>query len=375
MQNKSNILRFLTILLLAVCITAALAFSIGKNKAIKESDDRQLYIQELNRHAIEKIILQDGPIYVIGHKSPDSDTVCSAIAYARLLNMLGYEAIPSITMPINKESEFILKQAGVETPEVLIDASQKNIFLVDHSEYSQAVEGLQDAHIVGVIDHHGIGSIYTGHQVLYEARPIGSTATIIWLDYLNYGLELDKQTAHILLGAVLSDTNNLTATTTTQADIKAIDYLSKIAQVDDPVQFYNDLHKESYSYEGYTDEEIFFLDYKEYETAGIKYGIAIVNAIDEKTADELSERMKNVISDAYDKVDVDLLYASVGIRENDVKIDRIIPADERSESVLKNAFPDYDEYNNTSYIYRKGLGRKSVFVPGLTDYLNAYPHE
>ena len=69
------------------------------------------------------------------------------------------------------------------------------------------------------------------------------------------------------------------------------------------------------------------------------------------------------------------MYASVGIRENGEKIDYIVPANELSDEIFKAAFPDYDEYNGTAYIFRKGLGRKTFFVPGLTDYLNAHPHE
>ena len=62
----------------------------------------------------------------------------------------------------------------------------------------------------------------TGHQLVYEAKPIGATATIVWLDYLNYGLEIDKSTAHVLLGAILSDTYGLTGSTTTGADRQAV---------------------------------------------------------------------------------------------------------------------------------------------------------
>ena len=69
------------------------------------------------------------------------------------------------------------------------------------------------------------------------------------------------------------------------------------------------------------------------------------------------------------------MYASVGIRENGEKIDRIIPANEYSKEVFEAAFPNYDEYDGTSFIFRTGLGRKTKFVPGLTEFLNAHPHE
>jgi len=327
-------------------------------------------LQQLNRAGIENVSIEKEPIYVIGHKSPDSDTVCSAIAYARLLTALGYPAEPRITMPVNNESAYILKEAGTEMPPILENAAGCSIFLVDHSEYMQATEGMKDAHIVGVLDHHGVGSISTGHQVIYNAKPIGATATIVWLDYLNYGVEIDRETAYLLLGAVLSDTNNLTGTTVTGADRAAVEELAHLAGVTDVDALYKKLHEMMLSYEGMNSEEIFFSDYKEYEAGGIRYGIGVLNAIDDETAMELAAQMKEALPECFSKKNVGLMYASVGIRENGEKIDRIVPANEQSEEVFKKAFPNYDEFDGTSFLFRTGLGRKTLFVPGMNAYLN-----
>ncbi len=86
-------------------------------------------------------------------------------------------------------------------------------------------------------------------------------------------------------------------------------------------------------------------------------------------------RMKSILPEGFKERNVDLMFASVGIREGDKKIDYIVPANEYSEAVFKAAFPDYDEFDGTAFIFRKGLGRKTLFVPGLTDYLLAHPHE
>ena len=361
-------------LLIAVCLAAGgflAGKAVGRDQASKENE--ALYAA--NRSSVENMIVEDGPVYVIGHKNPDSDTVCSALAYARLLDLRGIKAEARITENVNNETAFILSEAGVEQPSVLEDASGEDIFLVDHSEYAQSAEGMRDAHIVGILDHHGVGSVITGHQLVYEARPIGATATIVWLDYQNYGLEIDKSTAHILLGAILSDTNGLTGSTTTDADKQAVTDLAEIAGVADTNEFAKNIHLEALSYDEMSDEEILFSDYKEYEASGVTFGIGLVNAFDEEIAADLAERMKAAMKDGAEKVDVDLLYASVGIREGDVKIDYIVPLSGQSEETLKAAFPDYDEYNGTAYIFRSGLGRKTKFVPGMTDFLGAHPHE
>ena len=373
-HESNNSLKLFLAVLLALCMGVGGFFAgktSGRNQALKERE--QLYA--LNRGSMAKLSVGDGPVYVIGHRSPDSDTVCSAVAYAKFLTLLGYDAEAVITEDINKETAYILREAGVDVPPVLEDTSGESIFLVDHSEYAQAVEGLADAHIVGVLDHHGVGSITTGHQVVYEAKPIGATATIVWLDYLNYGYELDKTTAYLLLGAVLSDTDGLTGSTVTEADQKAVPALAEIAGVKDIDALYKAIHAEKLSYEGMSSEEILFSDYKEYEASGVKFGIGLVNAIDEETAKELSERMKEVLPECIGKHDVDLMYASVGIRENGEKIDRIIPGNDLSKEMIEAAFPNYDEYDGTSFVFRTGLGRKTKFVPGLTDYLAAHPHE
>lgn len=376
MKKGNKIIIAAALLVIVACAFAAGGYFIGKSAGEKPLLDARDRMYMLNRASIANMSVGDGPVYVIGHRSPDSDTICSAIAYARLLNMLGYPAEAAANGQVNKESAYILKEAGVEAPPILEDAAGKSIFLVDHSEYAQATAGMQDAHIVGILDHHGVGSVTTGQQLVYEAKPIGATATVVWLDYLNYGLEIDRSTATLLLGAILSDTTNLTGTTVTEADRQAVSDLAGLAGIMDVDAFYRTLHAESLSYEGMSDMEILFSDYKEYETAGVKYGIGLANAIDEEHARALAERMKETLPKGFDSVQVDLLFASVGIRENGMKIDYVVPCEGQSKEIFEAAFPNYDEYDGAAYIFRNGgLGRKTKFVPGLTDYLNAHPHE
>ena len=85
----------------------------------------------------------------------------------------------------------------------------------------------------------------------------------------------------VMMGAILSDTNNLQSESTTYADREAIKELSDLAEIKDVDAFYQDMYKAALSYEGMTDEEIFFSDYKEYESGGTKYSIGNINAYDE----------------------------------------------------------------------------------------------
>lgn len=106
----------------------------------------------------------DQVTYVIGHKSPDADTVGSAIAYAGLLQQLGISAKAAVAGPVNQETKYALDLFGIDQPEVLSDAAGKQFVLVDHSEYTQALDGMRSARIVGVVDHHGIGDVFADSE-------------------------------------------------------------------------------------------------------------------------------------------------------------------------------------------------------------------
>ena len=122
--------------------------------------------------------------------------------------------------------------------------------------------------------------------------------------------------------------------------------------------------------------EIIFSDYKEYEAGGFRFGIGLANSINGDKSRQLSSLLAADMEEAFASRNVDYMYASIGIRENGEKIDYIICANELSREVFTSAFPNYDEFDGTAYIFRNGgLGRKTRFVPVFTDYLNAHPHE
>lgn len=169
------------IIVLAVIIIGAGCFLAGGVTASSIYQAEQEINVMLNRSDLDGLGEITGTIYVTGHKSPDSDTVGSSIAYAYLLHELGYDAQPVVLGEINNESKYILNAAGLEMPEVLQNAAGCNMVLVDHSEYMQSVEGLQNANIISIIDHHADGSVTTAGQLIYDTRPLGATATVVWM--------------------------------------------------------------------------------------------------------------------------------------------------------------------------------------------------
>ena len=374
-MGKKRILWKLIALVIVIAVIGAAGILIGRNVTASQYLAEQELNYRLNRSELDGLGEIEGTIYVTGHKSPDSDTVGSSIAYASLLRALGYDARPVVLGDINHETRYILETGGLETPMLLDDASGCNMVLVDHSEYSQSAEGLRDANVITIIDHHGDGSITTGNRLIYDARPLGSTAAIIWIRYRNYGIEPDPKTAYAMACSILSDTKNLQSETTTFADREALKALSLLAGINDTDALYQEMYLASISYDGMTDEEIFFNDYKEYERGGKKFGIGCMNAYDEAGARNLVERMKNVFSSVDAPNGMDMSFAQITIFHDDISITYLVPSNEAADEVLEAAFGDDAVYDGVSYRLEPGISRKQVLVPAITDIMEAYPKE
>lgn len=373
MDNK-NYRKWICAVLVVIAVGAAcfLAGRYAAESKLKAQQERDILI---NRSDLDGLGEIEGPIYVTGHKSPDADTVGSSIGYAALLQKLGYDAQPVVLGPINKETAYVLKEGGVEVPVQLESAAGCNMVLVDHSEYIQSADGLEDATIISIIDHHGDGSVMTGNPLIYDARPIGSTATIIWTRYRNYGVEVDPKTAYVMTGSILSDTQNLQSDNTTFADREALKELSAIAGIEDTDALYQEMFKASISYEGMTDEEIYFSDYKEYETNGRKYAIGCINAYDEEAAGDFAARMDQLMPSLRAGTGVEMMYAQISIYHDDISITYLVPSDEAAAGVIREAFGDAAVYDGMSFRMEPGISRKQTLVPAITDVLNAHPKE
>lgn len=374
MKQKSRITAIICILIL-IAAAGVGGFFLGKNKeAERFQEETNLNIQ-LNRSDLKEMEEIEGTIYVTGHKSPDSDTVGSSIAYAALLRALGYDAVPVVLGNVNHESAYILDAAGLETPELLEDAAGLNMILVDHSEYAQSAEGMKDAKIISIIDHHGDGTVMSANPLIYDARPVGSTATIVWLRYRNYGIQPDRQSAIMMLGAILSDTKNLQPNASTFADREAVKVLSELGGITDIDAFYQEMYKALLSYEGMTDEEIFFTDYKEYEIGSRKVSVGSINAYDEETARDLAARMRKTMPLTKPSTGMDMSFAMVSIQHDDISVTYLVPSDEAEEEVLKAAFGNEAVYDGTSWRIEPCVSRKAAFIPAITDVLESYPKE
>ena len=219
-------------------------------------------------------------LIVFGHKSPDTDTICSSIVMADLQTKIrGEKVVPCRLGEINEETKFALKKFKVEGPKLIEKVEEgQRVILVDHNEFSQSVEGIENAKIEAVVDHHRINNFETSEPLFYYAQPVGCTSTILFELYKSNNIEISAQMAGLMLSAIISDTLLLKSPTTTEKDKKALEELAKIADVD--VNIYGlDMLKAGTNLDKYTEDELIRLDAKKIEKEDIKYVIAQVNTV------------------------------------------------------------------------------------------------
>lgn len=173
-------------------------------------------------------------INVFGHLNPDSDAICTATVTADWLNRSGRPARAWRPGEANPETRFIFAAAGLSLPPLLdIPLSDEPVWLVDFTEPTQGPADLEQSNIIGVIDHHRLGGLITQLPPEVWIKPVGSSATVLWL---LMDEEMRRTTlpayAILLLGALLSDTVNLRSPTTTEDDIRIATELCALAGVE-----------------------------------------------------------------------------------------------------------------------------------------------
>ncbi len=255
-------------------------------------------------------------IFIFGHKNPDTDSICSSLIREILDKKNGYTNTEARRLgKVNKETQYVLDYLQIEAPELLekVEEGQK-VILVDHNEFTQSVEGIEKAEILSVVDHHRIANFQTSSPLYYTAKPYGCTATILYEEFKQFGHEIDKKEAVLMISAIISDTLLLKSPTTTKKDEQALKELSEIAKID--VNTYGiEMLKAGTDLSEFSEEELINLDAKKFEKDNIKYKIAQVNtvSIDDvlknqvKLEEEINKKIKEEGLDLFVFVITDIL--------------------------------------------------------------------
>lgn len=226
-------------------------------------------------------------MYVVGHKIPDSDSICGALAIAYLKNQIGEDAIPTRLGDVTPETQYILDRFGFEAPELKLSYAGEEVYIVDHTEKTQAPDDIDLATVVGVVDHHKLGDLTTSTPLECWIRPVGCSNTIVKMMYDFYQVPIPKEYAGIMMCAILSDTVIFKSPTCTTADIKCVEALAEIAGIEDYKAVGMEMFKVKSAVQGTAVRELVMRDFKDFDMHGNLVGIGQLEVIDLSVFDEI----------------------------------------------------------------------------------------
>ncbi|MBP9920327.1 MAG: putative manganese-dependent inorganic diphosphatase [Proteiniclasticum sp.] len=197
---------------------------------------------------------------------------------------------------VNEESKVI----GTISRYHLISGKKKKVILVDHNEKGQSVEGLNEAEILEIIDHHRVADVATSSPIFFRNEPVGSTSTIVANIFFENGIRPSKKTAGLLAGAIISDTLLFKSPTSTNVDRLTLERLAQIADID-VEEFALEMFKYGTSLAGKTPEEILKQDFKIFTYDSSRIGVSQVYTMDAESLNDLKgdiiEAMEEMTSD------------------------------------------------------------------------------
>lgn len=301
-------------------------------------------------------------LLVFGHKSPDTDTIASSIAMAFLQTKLGKQAVPCRLGNVNKETEYALNHFNIGAPELISEVTENdNVILVDHNEPEQSADGIANAKIYMVVDHHRIKGFETADPLFYYAEPVGCTCTILYKLFKQNSISIPADVAGIMLSAIISDTLLFKSPTCTKLDKVTAEELAKISNTD--IETYGlAMLKAGTDLTDFSDEELVNIDSKKVTIGeNISAKIGQVNTADIADVMTRKDGIEKVMQAEIDSLglDLNLLLITDIINSNS----QAIVLGKRADLVEKSYSVKLED--NTALL--KGIvSRKKQVIPVLT---------
>lgn len=242
----------------------------------------------------------------------------------------------------------------------LLSMSPKKMILVDHNEKSQAVEGLENAEILEIIDHHRLGSLETITPVFFRNQPLGCTATIVYQMYRENNVEISKTVASLLCAAILSDTLMYRSPTCTAFDKQVAEELAGIAGIQ-VEEFAREMFKAGSNLQSKTAEEIFYQDFKIFSMNGVSFGVGQINAMTLEELAEIKEKIRPYMQAAIGKMRVNMAFFML----TDIigQSTELLFEGKNAEELIEDAFNVSLE--NDSFRLDGVVSRKKQLLPAL----------
>lgn len=247
----------------------------------------------------------------------------------------------------------------------LITQQKKNVILVDHNEKTQSVDGLDDANVLEIIDHHRIGDIQTGQPIYFRNEPVGSSSTIVANIFFENGIRPSKVAAGLLCGAIISDTLLLTSPTSTLVDDIVLKRLAEIANINIE-DFANELFKAGTSLEGKTPKDLFYQDFKIFNIGDLKVGVSQTTTTYMDGLLPFVDGLRDLMEEKVSKDGFDLI---IEMATDIFKSSSLFIVAGEHKEVFCRAFNVSLKEDNTVYIDGM-VSRKKQIIPPLTEIVN-----
>lgn len=257
------------------------------------------------------------------------------------------------------------KYIGMFSRRNLITPQKKQIILVDHNEKSQTVDGIDEADLLEVIDHHKIGSLETVSPIYFRNMPLGCCSTIIYQMYKEKNVDIDQRMAGLMLSAILSDTLMFRSPTCTPVDKAAADDLAKIAGVD--IETYAMAMFEAGSnFSSKSLEQIVYQDFKTFHQGDIDFGVSQISSVRDKQLDDIRKELPELLEKIRADRNLQQVYVMLtNILDQNTKF---VFSGEKSKEIAEGAFPDNTIIDDgvCEYIFLpRVVSRKKQIIPNM----------
>lgn len=258
---------------------------------------------------------------------------------------------------LDKDENYI----GMISRRNLLNLKRRQLILVDHNEESQAVDGIEQAEILEIIDHHRLGSLETMSPVFFRNQPLGCTATIMYQMFGEKGVEIPAKIAGLLCAAIISDTLMFRSPTCTEVDKAAAEELARIAGIEIE-ELAIDMFSAGSNLANRTPEEVFYQDFKRFSVSGVEFAVGQINSMNAIELDEIREKLLPYMPSAYKEIGVNMIFFML---TNIVKEStELLCYGPNSNTVVHEAFQlPYDD--SDTYELKGLVSRKKQLIPAL----------
>ena len=294
--------QLMSILAGAGCIVVCLGAPVSKTiQHMAKEKGTTILVTPLDTYTVARLINQSMPIdffmksdnLITFHLGDFTDQIKEIMSKKR------YRDFPVL----DKRGAYI----GTISRRNLLNARKRALILVDHNEVSQAVDNVENAEILEILDHHKIGTLQTINPVFFRNQPVGSTSTIVYEMYRENNVEIPKTIAGLLASAILSDTLIFRSPTCTMMDRMAAEHLAKITGIE-PEEYARKMFRAGSDLKNRTPEEIFYTDFKTFEVNEETIGIGQITSMDEEELSDIRDRIKPFIEKAYEQHGLSLAF-------------------------------------------------------------------